>query len=92
MVNSCSKDLNSSKVCREGFFFSFLKEGTFSFFKIYLFLAALGLHCCARAFSSCGKWELLFVSVHELLMRWLLLLRSTGPRCAGFSSCGTQAE
>ena len=26
----------------------------FSFFKlIYLFLAALGLHCCTRAFSSC---------------------------------------
>ena len=23
---------------------------------IFLFLAALGLHCCAWAFSSCGKW------------------------------------
>ena len=23
---------------------------------IYLFLAVLGLRCCARAFSSCGKW------------------------------------
>ena len=22
---------------------------------------ALGLHCCARAFSGCGEWELLFV-------------------------------
>ena len=22
----------------------------------FLFLAALGLHCCAWAFSSCGKW------------------------------------
>ena len=32
-----------------------------SFFKniIYLFLAALGLHCLARAFSSCGEQELL---------------------------------
>ena len=28
---------------------SFLKE------IIYLFLAALGLHCCMRAFSSCGE-------------------------------------
>ena len=27
---------------------------------IYLFLAVLGLHCCAWAFSSCGKWGLLF--------------------------------
>ena len=28
---------------------------------IYLFLAALGLHCCAQAFSSCGERGLLFV-------------------------------
>ena len=35
---------------------------------IYLPLAALGLHCCMRAFSSCGEWELLFVAVHRLLI------------------------
>ena len=34
---------------------------------IYLFLAALGLRCCARAFSSCSEWELLFLAVCELL-------------------------
>ena len=34
---------------------------------IYLFLAALGLRCCVRAFSSCGKRGLLFVAVHRLL-------------------------
>ena len=34
---------------------------------IYLFLAALGLHCCAQAFSSCGERGLLFVAVHGLL-------------------------
>ena len=35
---------------------------------IYLFiLAALGLRCCARAFSSCGKRGLLFVVVRGLL-------------------------
>ena len=33
-----------------------------------LFLAALGLHCCARAFSSCGKQGLFFVAVHGLLI------------------------
>ena len=33
----------------------------------FLFLAALGLLCCARAFSSCGEWRLLFVAVHGLL-------------------------
>ena len=35
---------------------------------IYLFLAALGLCCCARAFSSCGEWGLLFVAVCGLLI------------------------
>ena len=45
---------------------------------IYL-LAALGLHCCARAFSGCGEWG---------------LLSSCGPlasRGGGFSCCGAQA-
>ena len=47
---------------------------------IYLFLAALGLCCCTRAFSSCGEWGLLFVAV-----RVLLLLQSMGSRSAGSS-------
>ena len=34
---------------------------------IYLFLAALGLRCCERAFSSCSEWGLLFVVVRRLL-------------------------
>ena len=34
---------------------------------IYLFLAALGLCCCAQAFSSCGERGLLFVVVRGLL-------------------------
>ena len=34
---------------------------------IYLFLAMLGLRCCARAFSSCNERGLLFVAVHKLL-------------------------
>ena len=38
------------------------------FFKFYLFLAALGLHCCAQAFSSCNEQGLLFVVVHGLLI------------------------
>ena len=44
-----------------------------SFFKkfiyfIYLFLAVLGLRCCAWAFSSCGEWGLPFVAVRGLLI------------------------
>ena len=34
---------------------------------VCLFLAALGLRCCARAFSSCGEWGQLFVAVRGLL-------------------------
>ena len=32
----------------------------------YLFLVALDLHCCMRAFSSCGERGLLFVEKHGL--------------------------
>ena len=35
---------------------------------IYLFMAVLGLLCCARAFSSCGEWGLFFVMVCRLLI------------------------
>ena len=35
---------------------------------IYLFMAALGLCCCTRAFFSCGKLGLLFVAVRGLLI------------------------
>ena len=34
----------------------------------FFFLAVLGLCCCTRAFSSCGKQGLLFVAVHRLLI------------------------
>ena len=37
---------------------------------IYLFiylLAALGLRCCTRAFSSCSERDPLFIVVHGLL-------------------------
>ena len=32
------------------------------------FLAALGLRCCAQAFSSCSEWGLLFVVAHGFLI------------------------
>ena len=76
--------------------FSELQFFVFCFFKIYLFiylfLAVLGLRFCARAFSRCGKWWPLFITVcgpltiaaspvveHRLQMRRL-------------SSCGSQAQ
>ena len=49
---------------------------------IYLFiLAALGLHCCAWAFSSCGKWRL------------LISCSAWASHCGGLSwALGTQAS
>ena len=46
---------------------SFLFFFFFNLF-IYLFLAALGLLCCVRAFSSCSERGLLFATVRRLLI------------------------
>ena len=35
---------------------------------LLFFLAALGLCCCAQAFSSCGERGLLFIMVRGLLI------------------------
>ena len=40
----------------------------FIYLFVCLFLAALGLRCCAQAFSSCGEPGLLFVAVHGLFI------------------------
>ena len=45
---------------------------------IYLFLAALGLCCCARAFSSCGDWGLLFAAVRGFLIEVASLVAEHG--------------
>ena len=59
----------------------------------YLFiLAALGLRCCTRAFSSCSERGYPSLQCTGFSLRRLLLLRSTGCRRAGVSSCGTQAQ
>ena len=64
----------------------------------YLFLAALGLHCCAQAFSSCSKWGLLFAVVHGLLIAVASRCRAQvlGAQASvvvarGRSSCGLRA-
>ena len=53
-------------------------------FRSYLFMAVLGLCCCARAFSSCGELGLLFLAVHGLLI-------VVASHCGGFSCCGVRA-
>ena len=76
-MNPCNTDQN---VAYKYIGFPYLLLSLILFFKlylficlfvclfIYLFLAVLGLHCCVWAFSSCGKWRLLFVAVHGLLI------------------------
>ena len=65
------------------FFPIFLSCGlSFFFFLInlfiYLFLAALGLRCSMRAFSSCGEWGLLFVVVRGFLITVASLVAEHG--------------
>ena len=54
-------------------------------------MAVLGLHCCAGAFSSCGKRGLLFIVVLGLLTALASRCRARALEHAGFSSCGTRA-
>ena len=57
-----------------------------------LFLAALGLRCCTRAFSSCGERGLLFVTVRRLLIVVVSLVGDHGFQACRLSSCGLQAQ
>ena len=41
-------------------------------------MVALGLRCCAQAFSSCSKQGLLFVVVHRLLIAVASLVAEHG--------------
>ena len=68
------------------------------YFIFNLFLAALGLCCCTRAFSSCGERGLLFVVVHGLLIAVASRCgaRSLGVWASvvvahGLGSCGSRA-
>ena len=49
------------------FFFLIFLEFILLVFYLFLFLAVLGLRCCAQAFSSFSEQELLFVVVCGLL-------------------------
>ena len=73
------------------FFLFFLNLFTFHF---YLFLAALGLCCCPRTFSSCGERGLLFVPVCGLLIAvasWALGAPASVVVVHGLSTCGSRA-
>ena len=66
----------------------------------FFFLAALGLRCCTRAFSSCSEQRLLFVAVRGLLTAVDSLVVKHGLQAhrlqqlwrMGFSSCVMRAS
>ena len=64
----------------------------FFFIKIYLFMAVLGLHFCVRAFSSCGKWGPLFITVRGPLIIALSLIADHRLQTRRLSNCGSQAQ
>ena len=68
------------------FFFNFY------LFFIYLFLAVLGFHFCARAFSSCGKWVSLFIAVRRPLTIAASLVAEHRLQTRRLSSCGSWAQ
>ena len=61
--------LCSRSLLLEWFFFSLF---------YFLFLAALGLRCCARAFSSCGEQGLLLAVVCRRLIAVTSLIAEHG--------------
>ena len=65
------------------FFFKFIY--LIYFWLHWIFVAECGLSLVAAS----GGYSLLWCAGFSL--RWLLLLQSTGSRCAGFSSCGSRA-
>ena len=81
-----------------GLFESVAKQGKYCiwvFFKqkfIYLFLAVLGLRFCARAFSSCGEREPLFIAVHSPLTIAASLVAEHRLQTHRLSSCGSQTQ
>ena len=88
-----SSDFGKPKTLHAGSLLNCNLLDIFFFSLIYLFMAALGLHCCARAFSSCGKRGLLFAAMHRLLIAVASLVAEHGLQaCIGFSSCGSQAQ
>ena len=64
----------------------------FFFFFVYLFLAALGLRFCVRAFSSCGKRGPLFIAVHGPLTIVASLVAEHRLQTRRLSNCGSRAQ
>ena len=55
-------------------------------------MAVLGLHFCARAFSSCGKWGPLFIAVRGPLTIAASLVAEHRLQMHRLSNCGSRAQ
>ena len=55
-------------------------------------MAVLGLRFCARAFSSCGKWGPLFITVRGPLTIAASLLAEQRLQTCRLSNCGSRAQ
>ena len=73
-------------------FYLFIYFYKFIYFIYLLFLAALGLRCCALAFSSCGKWGPLFIAVRGPLTIMASLVAEHRLQTHRLSSCGSRAS
>ena len=69
------------------FFFFF---NLFIYLFIHSFMAVLGLHFCARAFSSCGKWGPLFITVRGPLTVAASLVAEHRLQTRRLSNCGSR--
>ena len=55
-------------------------------------MAVLGLRFCARAFSSCGKWGPLFITVRGPLTIVASLVAEHRLQMRRLSNCGSRAK
>ena len=55
-------------------------------------MAVLGLHFCARAFSSCGKWGPLFIAVRGPLTIAASLVVEHRLQTRRLNNCGSRAQ
>ena len=55
-------------------------------------MAVLGLHFCARALSSCGKWGPLFIAVRGPLTIAASLVAEHRLQTRRLSNCGSRAQ
>ena len=71
----------------------FIHSFCFVFLKfIYFFMAVLGLHFCARALSSCGKWGPLLIAVRGPLTTTASPVAEHRLQTHRLSNCGSQAQ